>query len=372
MSFSERSHSELDYAVFTNSESDYRITSISARMPPEVRGVLDGIARACEAWVAAEAGTAAGVIPLPPTGGRLFAFRLFDVGPYRGRPHTLGIVGVLVPPAEQRNWAIGDVLAALPAPVPGADQYALPSAAQCHETSPLTSPFADLVEWERSHPNGVTEKVCCSSPPGFHPLLPDWPEPQGEGACAQKGRRIAVVLALALAAAVALGVVLYAVTGKPPGSGDGETPAGLDSEDKKKIQGSLEGIVPAGSWSLSPAAATDVLRERVITVADEARSRMRDLGDAIQKERGRDREPNFLQVELEVAIGKWTRIDPGPMESTGLPPDIDRVRKAIRVLGEYRLIRQQLKLLADADIGSSAFREGVQRLLGDLSRAVAL
>lgn len=69
-----------------------------------------------------------GVFPVPEKPHRILVFRVFDVGPYRGRGKTVGIVAVELAGRGKHGSCPSQVLAALPAPKPGDMEYKLPVA----------------------------------------------------------------------------------------------------------------------------------------------------------------------------------------------------------------------------------------------------
>ncbi len=146
---------DLPLLVFTNSRDDYGVT---VRVPPDAAQDrmqrtarwIDALARRCDGWFALGGATLVGVVPSPDRPDHALAVRVFDVGEFRGRPHTLAIVAVELPPNWLAEQSAARLLAALAPPIPDAAQYQLP-VRQALEASPIDAePFASLAAWERT------------------------------------------------------------------------------------------------------------------------------------------------------------------------------------------------------------------------------
>ena len=372
MRFSDSRRSELEYAVFTNSDGDYRVTSISTHMPSEAGHVLDAIARGCHAWRAEGCDTLIGVIPLPHQHDRVFAFRLFDVGHYRGRDHTLGIVGILVPVARYRAWALGDMVAALRPPVPGSDRYPTPgddvegAAKRCGE------PYVALNAWDRQHPDGPSGIEYWSSPKGFSPVLPTWPMPTEKDTPMRKRHLMKwwVILMALVVVAIVIIIVSTRLNWASVQNGDAhdQTSPPASGVTKQEIQDALRGIVSDDSWAVEPAASLDILEHRVIEIAEQAGERMRTLHDKLHEIDEREDDPKYLHTALEIAFDKWTPINAGPMAATHTNPNTSQVRQALVILQDYKQARNTVKALTYMEATQVRFREGVLRLQLDLER----
>jgi hypothetical protein len=146
---------DLPLLVFTNSRDDYGVT---VRVPPDAppdrmqrtTQWIDALARRCDTWFARGGATLVEVVPSPDRPDHALAVRVFDVGEFRGRSHTLAIVAVELPPDWLAERSVARLLAALGPPVPDAAQYQLPTGQQM-EASPIgAEPFASLAAWERT------------------------------------------------------------------------------------------------------------------------------------------------------------------------------------------------------------------------------
>jgi hypothetical protein len=370
MSFSENESRKLDFAVFTNSDDDYCVISRSSGMPTHAEVVLDEVARACGTWMAKTGGTGIGIVPLEPEHGQGLAFRLFDVGEYRGRPHTVGIVGILAPPARERDWSLGEALLALPVPVPGSNRYPQPEAQRGFTGETLEDPYSDLDEWERRSP-GVSECVFWSSPPGFCPVLPDFSIATKEGNSLRNWRRLILSSAVILVAAAVLAGLYYVKNLQPRNNTPTTSRVLQDVPGKDEIQSALSMIVPIDSWALSPAAAPDLLQHCAVTLSDSVKQRMETLRERLEDGLQENQEPEVMRGILQATIRKWRALDPGPMKSLSMQPAPTRIRKAVKTLERYKLVYAELNCLVRMDVGTSVFKESLADLLLDLSRDAA-
>lgn len=171
MSFSADSYEQLPLLVCTNSSRDYRITIRRGQIGAEIdalvlKNILPMFAKKIED---ARFQAAVGVMRIGSETDDLLAFRVFDVGLFRHRPHTAAIVGIIVPQRCKRTWTVSQALWRLPAPVPGDDRYEPPNR-DSERTEQLPSPFRDLDEWEQTTDSlSVGYMTCFTAPPNVVP-----------------------------------------------------------------------------------------------------------------------------------------------------------------------------------------------------------
>ena len=142
-----------EFFVFTNSGNDYHVT-VRSRGSCMVRAerLADEIARMCGHCVAQGVPRLVAVLPSPDRFGWNLAFRVFDAGIFRNRPHTLAIVAVAAPRDELQSAGMIRLLAALRTPQPGAFEYRLPTADEMTVAEVAVEPFTSLSS-EVTHAN---------------------------------------------------------------------------------------------------------------------------------------------------------------------------------------------------------------------------
>ncbi len=140
---------ELAFVVYTNSRGDYGVTARSpgATMPCTER-MLDEVAHRCGPYLSNEFSALVAVLPSPDRAENYLALRVFDIGEFLARPHTLAIVAVEIPREHRRTWNITQLMASLAVPVPNDSSYSLPAEEKIAQSSVSDEPFKSLNDWE--------------------------------------------------------------------------------------------------------------------------------------------------------------------------------------------------------------------------------
>ena len=170
---------ELPFIVFTNSREDYRVTVRSRTSPmPGAERLIEDAARLCGRRLDDEFRTLVAIMPSPDRNGRQLAFRVFNVGQFMRRPHTLAIAALEIPDVGQRKWSIANLLFALAPPVPDSSDYQLPTEQQVLNAAVDDEPFKSLDNWERHRRDRhLHDRVAFSEPPNIATQVRDLLDP---------------------------------------------------------------------------------------------------------------------------------------------------------------------------------------------------
>ena len=155
--------------VCTNTWRDYAITVRRGRINDSIadrilKNVIPGFARVINQKVYGIQ-TAVGVMRIDDQPDVILAFRVFDVGIFRGRPNTIGFVGIIVPRHPWRKWPLSAALSLLPPPVPDSDHYNLSELQLDKAETDLAEPFASLDRWELAHELPPADRPICYCQP---------------------------------------------------------------------------------------------------------------------------------------------------------------------------------------------------------------
>jgi hypothetical protein len=350
------------FLVFTNSEKDYRVTVRSPDAPDSTDAIVDALARACERYLGADFIAIAGVAPIPGETDRYLAFRVFDAGAFSGRPHTLGLVALIVPPRSQRDWSLGSRLAALKPPVPNSPRYVFDNPPQSAETQTLVDPFHQLSSWDDVHMTEGPDTVQFFS-------VPDGAKPQPEDVkmrvypSADRGRSLQwsyIVLPL-LIVPLAVFILGRGCISPPKQNGDPTTSPNEDMGAAKEAvkqllidSGFIDELAVSEPYRWVSVAEVGKLEHLVVRLAEEAGQRLNDLKKQLddQKElgidpdtiKGRQAITSLQKKEINNALNAWKRID-GAI-TLNLPterPSHRAVERAKIFLGEYSLLRRDMQ-----------------------------
>ena len=360
MSSSDRRLSDLDFVVFTNSEADYGVTACSEGIGRRVKELADHITRECAACVASGSAYLVGVAPIPNEMSKFFAFRVVDIGEYKGRPHTLGLVGLLVP-AGEREWSVADALSAIPRPRPGARDYRPPNVRLSEIPKATGQPFVRLKSWERSRGGALPDAPACFVEPDSIGCTIRLPRQGGD---VTGGRRRALgVVALTICIVVG-GICAGFYYGRRRSDlpcDDGDRNAEVQQE-KDRIRKALAELLPPQHRLLKPTTSPAELRAAVVVLAQMARAQMVSLLQVLRSVE----EPEDRQALIGARWRTWVPLSPGHSGAPETDPNQAEVEDALALIERYKTVGKLLDRLRRTPPGNSDFRLGVDELMRGL------
>lgn len=356
MSSSARKLADLPLLVFTASRTDYGIMVRSGTVSASLEAVVDNIARQCAPCLMDGFN---GCVGVGAWGRWWLAFRVFDVGIYLGRPHTMGLVAILVPQQSLRSWTIGQALAALTPPVPGCTTYPLADLDLADSVEPSIPQFQGIRDWENDGcPMKSSSILTFCDPPERAPAI----TMPTDRRCP---RRWPMVLCLAVAAGAGTwyGIPLLSQgRSKPPV----QVPSGVG--DKDKIQNVLRKLLDLNHPLLQPSVPPKVLRVKVCAIGAEATRRMSQLEGSIDRLEKVPAEgqsnARHLQGVIKAELEFWqSGFSTGsPFEAHGPEPSGPEVSDNIHTLDLYLKARELMETMVRRDSGSSDFRDMLVQL----------
>ncbi len=278
--------SNLPLVVYTNSESDYRVTVRSVAPVAGAETLAAELARRCDPWIDGQFVALVGGVSSPSRDGHVLAFRVFNVGAYFNRPHTVAVVVVEAPRAGAGDRPVAQLLAALPPPQPGSADYRIPTDVDIDAASIDSPPFAAFAAWERALPVGasIDRPVFFATPshvaPSVAELLP-------------RPKRLAMAHRAKLFAAIGAVVLILAATvasfrALSSAGSDSLPTASLSTVDREQ----LAALLVRSGGRLTPGLNDDKLRIAVIASSQEIRRRLRELQAQLDR---RQSDPDSLR-----------------------------------------------------------------------------
>ena len=363
--------SDWPLLVYTNSWRDYAITVRSGSIDRDIElRVMDRLAPAFAPVVASPSPrfeTAIGVAGLPGRPDELLAFRVFDVGSYQGRPHTLGIVALIVAQRPPPIQSLSALLASLSPPTPDRGDYVVTT--PLLNAAPPSEPWARLVAWERrGELLGINQVELFCEPVQLTPSI-DWGE-QGEDTGmhsdrANRRRWISYVLAMLGLALAGIGLWFLVGRDQEPGVNASPHPSPVTLDDGHE-RDQLRLVLVPGKF------VTDEDFQRASTpslmsLAVRAEQRARDNLSTAAPDMGRNLESSadIRAGVFEELIEKWKSqswMDVDPIDNRPSKADY---AKALRFLRVYRdLLQEAAKLRGQSD------RQAFDEFLAQVERAL--
>jgi hypothetical protein len=365
-----RTINDCPVVVCTNTRQDYEITVRHDRIAEGVANrILRRVAPAFEGTVASGDFQAAVGAINGSSADEILAFRVFASGLFLGRPHTIGIVGIVVPRQPTRGWPLSAALSMLPAPTPGERRYELP----CLDLAGLSRcddrPFNSIDEWEATGTKIPLHGAICFC----HPKSPcphiAWEDEMAPGIPSRTKTVLLLVLAVLILVASTVLVASLAIMPAPTIEGPRpEVPEDIN-------EGSL--IVAAmrrAHFQISDfdekVSPIEKLRAQAAGAADEARKNLKKLRGSIQSLTKGGVHAKEIALTVEGYLRKWEEASL-PAERQGVSRD--EAREAKEFLNLYYVVIQQAKdvIRAPNDIGVSALKEKLDEVLRPETAAAA-
>ena len=342
---------DLPFVVFTNSDADYRITVCAPRdVMPLAERIVERIARPCDPLIGKSSLAILGAIRAPDRTDGLLVFRAFDVGTFKGRPHTLGIVAVEVPAGLKRNWRISQLLGALPPPIPDSPIYSLPSQENIREQLAQTEPFRLVDSWEDSFDRRQPDMAeVFAYPADLCSILREFVRSVRADNPPWRSGRIKWGIMLAMAIIIGVAGIAAWRRSSPP------LPVPPDNYDKSK----LLSVLSDSGIMIMPSADADRVESILATTAETAERRLRALTADLSKHI--DEPPGDSEPAIERHYQSWTSdlLYGEPMVS---PPGNLKLREAIKTHRKYQETLRQLDQLTKLSRDGDEFERGLKSL----------
>lgn len=358
-----KSFDEYPLLVCTNSWRDYAITVRRGIISEATaRNVLRHVAPAFARVAAQMVGhfeTAVGVMAVDPALDNFLAFRVYDVGKFRGRPHTIGVVGILVPRKAARGWPLSALLVSLPPPEADSDQYEIGKISLILGQRSQLPPFSKIDAWEATGAQPpLNGAVCFCQPAECCPKVA-WDEPELLPHRRSVFKRILLASFVAIMA-VGIAATLYILwpgQSNPPAK-QRASPLVDDSRERDRL---AEVLVRSnfGSEFEARTLSTEKLRIRVVAAAEQAKNNMIRLRDNIVPLEKANRPARDIAKTIKIHLEDWEN---PPTTPDGLPASKAQADAALDLLNLYVKLFDQAHDVVDSpdELGIRHLRQGLE------------
>ena len=360
----------LPLIVCTNTWRDYAVTvrrgAIDARTVQRVlRELLPAFARVVVP-AEGEFETAVGALEIEGLDDVYLAYRVFDVGEFRGRPHTIGVVAVVVPRRPRRDWSVAQLLARMLPPQPDSDDYALPDMTMFDEDQQAAAPFVQIERWEAAGELLFESRIACfCEPASIAPAVVWTATPKAAPRPAARRGRKRWIAGLIAAAMLLGGAALWRVLRAPPDDIP-PPPAGKATEDRAVVRRRLAHALARNYFITEHAALTasngeiEAAAELAVVVATQ---NMRGLRDAIAPMEAAN-DPADIAAVMRRHLERWETA--APIHSAAAAASAESVAQQLRALEAYGRVFDEAR-----DVLNSPDRAGIARLRQNLDQALA-
>jgi hypothetical protein len=350
---------DLPFVIYPNSREDYRVTARSpgVNMPGAER-LLDELSRRCGPRLTDEFSDLVGVVQSSDRPANLLAFRVFDVGQFMGRPHTLAIVAIEISGCQSHPWKIAQLLAALAPPVPDSSAYRLPTADVAQRTSVANEPFKCLADWEIRQGNNRPEcGVAFSNPSSIQLQLSGLLNPPKEQL--PTGWPIPLAISLIVVFSVVVFGCWWAMN---YGQGPKPPPPSRYAREELLTVLADSGVV------LQPEADFNHAAAALVATVTELNDRLRELANGLEKRAQFHLPPGDSAQELERHRERWHH----PMQPEAQPTqrlDDISLAAAIQIHRRYQEVARTMDQLHKRSPDSADFSRGLSNLRSLLDKS---